>query len=155
MLTALRRLLRGPALTVPAIPGLALAIGAATAVFSASHTVLLRSRGIAAPESPVTLRRTDPQRGQKNLDAAFNDYREWSKQRDLLGVALVSSVNLDFPIVGDGNPQQLKSTIVSGRFFDLLGARPAAGRLLAPDDDRDGVAARVVISHRLWRERWG
>jgi MacB-like periplasmic core domain len=46
--------------------------------------------------------------------------------------------------------------LVTGNYFELLGARPALGRLLRPDDAaaRGGVAV-VVLSHQTWRSRYG
>ena len=45
---------------------------------------------------------------------------------------------------------------MSGSFFELLGARPARGRLLSPADDRvPGKHPVAVISHRLWQTRFG
>jgi predicted permease len=46
--------------------------------------------------------------------------------------------------------------LVTGNYFELLGAHPALGRLLRPDDaaTRGGVAV-VVLSHQTWRSRYG
>ena len=46
--------------------------------------------------------------------------------------------------------------LVTGNYFELLGARPALGRLLRPDDAtaRGGVAV-VVLAHQTWRSRYG
>ncbi|HET9363158.1 MAG TPA: ABC transporter permease [Vicinamibacterales bacterium] len=46
--------------------------------------------------------------------------------------------------------------LVTGNYFELLGARPALGRLLRLDDAavRGGVAV-VVLSHQTWRSRYG
>ena len=46
--------------------------------------------------------------------------------------------------------------LVTGNYFELLGARPALGRLLRPDDAAvRGGAAVVVLSHNAWRSRYG
>jgi hypothetical protein len=49
-----------------------------------------------------------------------------------------------------------RGLLVTGNYFELLGARPALGRLLRPDDAaaRGGVAV-VVLSHQTWRSRYG
>ena len=46
--------------------------------------------------------------------------------------------------------------LVTGNYFELLGARPALGRLLRPADAavRGGVAV-VVLSNQTWRARYG
>jgi macrolide transport system ATP-binding/permease protein len=46
--------------------------------------------------------------------------------------------------------------LVTGNYFELLGARPALGRLLTPSDvAAPGGAAVVVLSNRTWRSRYG
>jgi predicted permease len=54
-----------------------------------------------------------------------------------------------------GNQASLVSgKYVSGNYFSTLGAPPAAGRLIDRDDDRAGANAVVVISYRLWQQRF-
>jgi predicted permease len=46
--------------------------------------------------------------------------------------------------------------LVTGNYFELLGARPALGRLLRPVDAAvRGGEAVVVLSHETWRSRYG
>jgi putative ABC transport system permease protein len=44
---------------------------------------------------------------------------------------------------------------ISANAFDLLGVTPAAGRLLNERDDRPDAPPVVVLSHRLWQQRYG
>jgi predicted permease len=44
---------------------------------------------------------------------------------------------------------------VTGRFFDALGLRPAAGRLIGAEDDREGCVPRAVLSHAFWMRSFG
>ena len=44
--------------------------------------------------------------------------------------------------------------LVSDNFFSGLGVRPLIGRLLGPDDERDGAAPAVVISYRWWEQQF-
>jgi len=46
--------------------------------------------------------------------------------------------------------------LVSGGYFPALRVRPALGRLIGPDDDREGAASDVVVlAHRYWTTRFG
>jgi len=44
---------------------------------------------------------------------------------------------------------------VSGNFFEVLGVRPAAGRLIAPNDDVRGCAGTAVLGHAFWQREYG
>jgi len=46
--------------------------------------------------------------------------------------------------------------LVSGSYFPLLGVRPAMGRLLGPEDDREiGAHPVAVLSHDFWQNELG
>ncbi|HEX6996888.1 MAG TPA: ABC transporter permease [Gammaproteobacteria bacterium] len=46
--------------------------------------------------------------------------------------------------------------LVSGQYFEVLGLRPALGRLLAPADDRViGESRAVVLRHEYWLNQFG
>src|SRR6266481_2785257 len=151
-----RQLAKTRAFTLPAVAGLALGIGATTSIFSVYHTLLLRSMGFQDLGRLVSLWPTDVQRSQKQVEVCYAELLEWRKRVSLLeDVGLASSVNLDLALTGTGQPQQVESTIVSGNFFRLLGAKPAAGRLLRDEDDVSNSPPRAVISHHLWQTRFG
>jgi len=58
---------------------------------------------------------------------------------------------------------ELNRGMVTGNFFEVLGVRPAVGRLLrASDDERTGpvpndapIVRNLVLSYRAWREKFG
>jgi predicted permease len=55
----------------------------------------------------------------------------------------------------NGQTERVASELVSGNYFNLLGVRPAAGRLIAPEDDRAAGAGTVaVLSHDYWQARF-
>jgi hypothetical protein len=45
--------------------------------------------------------------------------------------------------------------LVSGDFFDVLGATPVLGRALRREDDVVGAAPVIVLSYRAWQDRFG
>jgi len=55
-------------------------------------------------------------------------------------------------LTGQGDPTQLKVSVVTPDFFRLTGLRPVQGRWLGPQDDG---TLRGVLSHRLWTARFG
>ena len=51
---------------------------------------------------------------------------------------------------------RVSAALVSGNYFDVLGVRPYAGRLLTQDDDRNpGAHPVAVISYAFWERRFG
>jgi predicted permease len=58
------------------------------------------------------------------------------------------------PVMQDGAP--LTGLLVTGNYFQVLGARAAMGRLLTPNDaTAPGGGAVVVLSHAAWRSHHG
>ena len=55
---------------------------------------------------------------------------------------------------GEANPEQVKVGFVTANFLQLLGVRPAMGRVFAADEKFGGRPA-VVLSNGLWRRRFG
>ena len=50
----------------------------------------------------------------------------------------------------------VQGQMVSGNYYTLLGVPAAAGRLIAPDDDRaPGANAVAVLSHTYWTRQFG
>ena len=47
-------------------------------------------------------------------------------------------------------PVQLQIGQVTGGFFETLGVKPARGRLITSDDDKNGAPFVVVLGHDLW-----
>lgn len=155
-LRILRHLARTPGFTVPVVVGLALAIGATTAVFSVFSAMLIRSLGFQDPQRLVALWRADEAHGQKSVELSHRDLTEWQKANDTIeAMALVSSVNLNLTLYVGDTPEHVDSTTVSGSYYRVMGATPLAGRLLTEDDDQPGAPLRAVLSYRLWRSRFG
>lgn len=48
---------------------------------------------------------------------------------------------------------QIDGALVSGSYFETLGATPRSGRLIRDDDDRAEAEPVIVVSHRLWNSR--
>jgi len=79
----------------------------------------------------------------------YPDYRDYrDRNHSLLGLAAHGATALSFSYAGI--PERMICDEVTGNYFDLLGVRPAAGRLLVEADD-----AAAVISYGLWLRKFG
>jgi putative ABC transport system permease protein len=150
-----RMLRKSPGVTVIAVITLALGIGANTAIFSIVDAALLRPLPYKAPERLVTLERVYPHDYSYNLSIPnFSDVRqqgehlfESASAHDVLpsGLSLTTT----------GVPQRLSALRVSANFFQTLGVEPNLGRSFAPEEDKAGNDSVIILSHRLWQNRFG
>jgi predicted permease len=148
--SAMRTLAARPGFTVTIVITLALATGAGAAMFAIVDAVLLRPLPFSDRAVWVGSFRAD------NPDAPFTlpefmDYRERAQTLDGLAAYGYWTASL----ASDGVTERFQGARMSANAFDVLGATAAAGRLLQDDDDRAGADRVVVISHRLWRDRFG
>jgi len=67
-----------------------------------------------------------------------------------LGADLALLSEGSMPLVIDGHRVRASAGFASGRLFNVLGTRPALGRLLQPADDRPGAPKVMVLSHAYW-----
>lgn len=150
---ALRTLARSPGFVVIVIATLAVGIGGTTAVFTMIDAVLLRPLpGVAQPERLITLERTEPTATLDNFGYPdFVDYRNQS--RTLAGLAAYNGTPMILAAPADTTRAWV--SYVSGDFFRVLGARPALGRLIGPNDvTAVGANPVTVLGYDLWRQRF-
>ena len=155
LVVGLRGLRRAPGFALVALLTLAIGIGANTAIFSVLRSVVLRPLPYANPEQLVQVWTDHRARGRDAPEwLTPTDFLDWrSENRTLAGMAAYQGWGPD--LTGDGDPETLTGLVVSGNFFDVLGARAAVGRTLTMRDDDPGVETVVVLSDGLWRRRFG
>jgi putative ABC transport system permease protein len=150
-----RALVRRPLLFAVSAGALALGIGASTAVFSVVDAVLLRPLPFAEPGRLVLLWQSIPERNAPFVEVSYPYFQEIrSRSRTLAGLAAMPSVNSGFTL-GGREPARVDGRIVTGNFFDVLGAHAALGRTFVEAEDRVGAARVVVVSHGLWQRQFG
>jgi hypothetical protein len=157
-----RTLLKSGGLAIVAVLTLALGIGANTTVFSLTDQILLRRLPVRAPDALVVLRMPGPVAGRLWSDIddgaqsfSYPFYRDLRDQGRLFS-GLLARFAISLSVAGDGRSERAQGELVSGNYFDVLGVRPAAGRLLTPEDDRTpGGHPVAVLSHGYWTRRFG
>ena len=153
---AMRMLARQPGFAAVTILTLALGVGGATAIFSVADAVVLRPLPFDDPDALFILRQSDLKKNHPFVEVSYPAFTAWrERSRSFQGMAAMPSVNQGWVLTGRGEPATLEGRWVSASFFDLLGARPALGRVLREEDDRPGAPRVVVLSDALWRERFG
>src|SRR6185503_17047390 len=150
---ALRLLARNPTFTVSACLTLAIGIGGTAAMFSVVDAVLLRPLPFPQPERLVWGWGKFPQGDRASISPPdFQDYRREARK---LRVAAMTSFTTQAALAGDGEPENVGSTLASAELFDVLGARPTLGRGFVSADEQEEQPRVAVISHGLWQRRFG
>lgn len=152
--TALRSLRATPAPVAAAILTLAIAAGVNLAMVGLIDRALLSPpAGIGDPDRLVTLAFQPPgdsaaARMVTTSYVTFTDLRDHVPS--LAGVAAFQRV--PSTVMLDGDQRRVSTMIVSGEYFDVLGASPLVGRVIAPGDNEAGAALPVaLVSHAFWR----
>src|SRR5262245_5854988 len=148
----MRMLLTCPSFTVVAVITLALGIGANTAIFSVVNAVLLRPLPCEGPDRLVYIWNA-PQQGYPE-DSSLPDFVDWREQSRSFE-RMAATTDRTFNLTGVGEAERLNGLAVTADFFPLLSIRPAFGRVFLPEEDRPGASGVAILSHNLWRRRFG
>lgn len=150
-----RMLRKNLGFTLVVIATLALGIGANAAMFSLTDRVLLQRLPVSNPDQLSVLVTRDPSEPEPDNSFSYPMYQDLRDRNNVFsGVIAVggSQMNVSY---GDQN-ERVSAELVSGNFFEVLGVRPLAGRLLTQDDDRNpGAHPVAVISYGFWTRRFG
>jgi putative ABC transport system permease protein len=151
---ALRMLMKNPGFSAVAVLTLALGIGANTAIFSVVNAVLLRPLPFQNANRLVRAFGNSLITDQADVSPAdFQDYRAQNHVFDHLEGIIDG--NTIFNLAGKDNPTQVKGAVVTAGFFDALGVQPLLGRTFVAADEGVKQPEVVVLSHRLWQDRFG
>src|ERR1700687_2303984 len=62
---------------------------------------------------------------------------------------------MQFILLGRAEPEQVETGVVSWNYFDVFGAKPLLGRNFAPDDEKPGAPAVLLLSYEYWLRSFG
>ena len=151
---ALRGFARNRGFAIAVVLTMALGIGANSAIFSVVYGVLLQPLPYADGDNLLILRQQRPRAGilaQGFSALEMADYRQQSKTLD----QIVEYHNMQFVLLGRGEPERVQTGVVSWNYFDLFGVAPLAGRTFRADDETIGADAVLMLSHTYWQSRFG
>jgi predicted permease len=149
---ALRQLRKSPGFTSVAVVTLALGIGANTAIFSVVEGVVLAPLPYFEPDRLVMVWENNP-RFPRVWDS-YPNFQDWQRSAgsfQQMAALREQQIDLTFP----GSPSHIKASQISSGFFSTLGTELELGREFTAQENQLGGAPVVVISDRLWRERFG
>lgn len=147
---SLRAMRRTPGFAVGAVLTFALGVTASVAMFSVFEGVLLRP--LPYPDSDRLVQVYQLNSGVRNRVADPN-YADWKASAKAFAAMADYSEWGQVPIVTGDEAQLASMTRVGEQFFEVMGVRPARGRVFRPDEQQLGAPPVAVVSDTFWR-RW-
>src|SRR5271157_2914624 len=151
---ALRMMGKNPGFTAIAILTLALGIGANTAIFSVVHAVLLRPLPYPNGHQLIFLRQQQNKLGMDDIQFSVHEINDYREQNHTLS-GLVEFHAMSFILYGHGDPDRVRTGVVSWNYFDLFGVRPILGRTFLPGDEEPGAQPVLLLSYEYWKNNFG
>ncbi len=147
---AVRFFVRAPTFTIVAVLTVGLGIGANTALFGLVHGLISRTPAGIPPSDRIV--RVD--NGLRLTTVSYPDFEDLRAAVPSV-IDLAAYVGTGMALGPDRSPLAVQGQLVSGAYFEALGIRPAAGRVLELEDDMEGAAPVAVLGYRLWQDRLG
>ena len=138
---ALRVLVRTPALTLPAVGSLALAIAVNTTMFGVLNAVLLRPIGADGEGDLVRIGRRDRD-DQSFRSATLEEYRYLRDHASSFSGVMGYQIR-SIAMAGPEGEQPTSAEFVTAGYFSMLGVPPRLGRNFGPPEDRPDAAPVV------------
>ena len=148
---ALRQLSRNRGFTLTAVITLGLGIGATTAIFSAVYSLLLRPLPYYNPSRLMSVSSVWPENdSDSTISPDFVAAQMETKSFEQFAGYDYGNENL----TGAGDPLKVIRALVTANFFATIGVVPQLGRTFAAGEDRSGGPPVIVLSDRLWRNKF-
>jgi putative ABC transport system permease protein len=151
---AARQLRKSPGFTAVAVLALALGIASTTAIFSVVDVVLLHPLPYPESDRIVSVAETARSSGELRFDSSPANYLDWAAQNHVFAV-MAAARAWQCNLADGDRPERIRATMTTSSFFSLFGGRPLLGRSFLADDEQSGRDHVVVLSHGLWKRRYG
>ena len=153
---ALRRLRRSPSFSLGVVLTIGVGAGAAVAIGTLVYGVLLRPLPYERPEELVHVAFVTPGldggREHAHSEATFAHLREGARSFAAIGAYYVNdAVNL----TDTDRPQRVAAVLATPGILDVLRPGAVLGRLFTQADAEERGTIPVLLSHELWRQRYG
>lgn len=151
---AFRSLGKSPAFALIAIATLALCIGANSAIFSVINAILLKPYPWPGADRLVYVYNTYPLMGLPNAGVSIPDYLDRRA-----GVAAFADTamftNMSYNLASAGEPERIIGLRTTPSLFTTLQTGAAQGRVFTDAEAQPGADHVIVLSHPLWKNRFG
>jgi hypothetical protein len=144
---------KSPAFTAVAILTLAVGIGVNATIFSVVNGILFRGLPVPHPSALVSF--GFAYKGYQGFTSSYLDLQDVQQQAGGLVDLFAYEMGTDGLTVGN-HTDRIATNYVTGNYFDVLGIKPALGRLIAPGEgEPGGYDPMIVLSYSYWQSRFG
>lgn len=150
---AARTFARRPGATLITVLTLALGIGATTAIYGAVYGVLLAPLPYSDAERIITVWQHDKRTAGSREDLSAPNFLDL-EARNQTFASLAAAEPFSFDYETPDGAVRFRNARVTEKFFSILGTRPLLGRTFQRGDYVTGRDRVVVLSHRLWMNRF-
>ncbi|MEW5916039.1 MAG: ADOP family duplicated permease [Gemmatimonadota bacterium] len=149
---ALRSLRRAPLFTTLAILTAAVGIGASTAIYSVARPIIFESAPYRAPDKLMYV--WERQQDGTSSNVGFPTYQDFARDVQAFSSSAVMSY-WQITLASEGSAERVFGQRVSANYFNTLGIRPFLGRDFRPEEDTYETRRVIILSHGLWKRRFG
>jgi predicted permease len=152
---------KNPGFAAIVVLTLALGTGANTAIFSLLDQVMLRLLPVERPDRLVVLNAQGSFWGWSNVQSdtvrpVSDPVYQGLRDRTPVFSGILAHYPTPLHLSVGEQTDNVNGDMVSGSYFQVLGLRPALGRLFTPDDDRVPSAHPLaVLGHGFFERRFG
>ena len=148
---ALRRLIAAPIFTAFSVVTLGCGVGITTAVYSIVYAALWAPPPVHEVDRIADVSARD---GRSTMAFSWPDFADF-RERQTAFTDFAAATHFQSPLVGGSVSEVVNGEAVNGLYFHTFGIRPVLGRTIQPSDDAIGAPPVAVLSHDVWRLRFG
>ena len=149
---AFRTLRRSPLFSLTVVLVLGIGIGSTALMFALVNSLLLRGPAFPGADRLYMLWQKIPQEDRASFSP--NEFTAWEKQTEVFQ-QMAAFTGTNSTISGRGEPYLIRGQLVTPSFFEVLRAAPSHGRAFRAEEGTPGQDHAVILSHGLWRQRFG
>src|SRR5580658_2335220 len=147
----MRVLRKNPRITSMIVLSLAIGIGANTAIFSVTSTLLLKPLPYPNADRLAILWLRSPGIGIPQDWPSPGQYHD-IKTRNHVFEETALAIGDNYILTGLSRAMKVDGISASSSLLPMLGAKPLLGRIFLPEEDRPGKTQTVVLTYALWQQ---
>jgi len=150
---AMRSFARMPGLTALIVISLAIGIGANTALFSITSTLLLKPLPYPAADRIAILWLRSPGIGIPQDWPSPGQYQDIVTQNHVFQDTALA-IGSNFTLSERSKAMKVDGIRATSSLLPMLGAKPMLGRIFLPEEDQPGRPATVVLTYGFWQREF-